>query len=151
MCYNPTIQGFEPYPHYIRMMADGLEAILDAYVYMRNKGEERPAWLAFLRKAADWLVRNQNEDGSFYRAYNTDGSIRMDSKANTPSVIRFLVQFYLVTGDEKYRRRRSERANGLTTTLTSIWNIGAAPAITWIFKIRKPASMRYLASSPCMT
>ena len=26
----------------------------------------------------------------------------MDSKSNTPSVIRFLVQLYLVTGDEKY-------------------------------------------------
>lgn len=104
MCYNPTIQGFEPYPHYVRMMADGLEAILDAYVYLYNKGEERPEWLAFLRKAADWLVRNQNEDGSYYRAYNTDGSVRMDSKANTPSVIRFLVQFYLVTGDETYKK-----------------------------------------------
>ena len=27
----------------------------------------------------------------------------MDSKSNTPSVIRFLVQLYLVTGDEKYK------------------------------------------------
>ena len=28
---------------------------------------------------------------------------RQDSKSNTPSVIRFLVQLYLVTGDEKYK------------------------------------------------
>ena len=103
MCYNPNIQGFEPYPHYVRMLADGIEAILDAYLYMRRKGDERPAWLAFCRKTADWLVNVQNEDGSFYRAYNTDGSIRMNSKSNTPSVIRFLVQFYLTTGDEKYK------------------------------------------------
>ena len=103
MCYNPNIKGFEPYPHYVRMLADGIEAILDAYVYLRKKGDERPAWLEFCRKTADWLVNIQNEDGSFYRAYNTDGSIRMDSKSNTPSVIRFLVQFYLVTGDERYK------------------------------------------------
>jgi hypothetical protein len=32
MCYHPAIKGFEPYPHYIRMLADGLEAILDAYM-----------------------------------------------------------------------------------------------------------------------
>jgi hypothetical protein len=72
---------------------------------MRKKGEDRPEWLEFCRKAADWLVRIQNEDGSYYRAYNTsDGSMRMDSKANTISVVRFLIQFYLVTGDEKYKQ-----------------------------------------------
>ncbi|CAM3556625.1 hypothetical protein PALU110988_28710 [Paenibacillus lupini] len=103
MCYNPNINGFEPYPHYIRMLADGIEAILDAYVYMRRKGDELSDWLGFCRRTADWLVSVQNEDGSFYRAYNADSSIRMDSKSNTPSVIRFLVQFYLVTGDERYK------------------------------------------------
>ncbi len=103
MCYNPNIDGFEPYPHYIRMLADGIEAILDSYLYMRRKGDQRPAWLEFCRKTADWLIDIQNEDGSFYRSYNTDNSVRMDSKSNTPSVIRFLVQFYLVSGDEKYK------------------------------------------------
>ena len=82
------------------MLADGMEAILDAYVYLHKRGEERQSWLDFCIKTGDWLVRVQNEDGSFYRAYNTDGSIRMDSKSNTPSVIRFLVQLYLVTGNE---------------------------------------------------
>lgn len=103
MCYNPNITGFEPYPHYIRMLADGVEAILDAYVYMRKKGDERPNWREFCWKTAEWLIRIQNEDGSFYRAYNSDSSIRMDSKSNTPSVIRFLIQFYLVSGEEKYK------------------------------------------------
>lgn len=103
MCYNPTLRGFEPYPHYIRMLADGIEAILDAYLYLRGKGEERPSWLAFCRRTADWLVNVQNEDSSFYRAYHADGTVRMDSKSNTPSVIRFLVQFYLVSGDERYK------------------------------------------------
>jgi hypothetical protein len=103
MCYNPIIQGFEPYPHYIRMLADGVEAILDSYVYLHRKSDDRPAWLEFCRKTADWAVSVQNEDGSFFRAYNTDGSIRMGSKSNTPSVIRFLVQLYLVTGDERYK------------------------------------------------
>lgn len=103
MCYNPNIKGFEPYPHYVRMLSDGIEAILDAYLYMRRKGDERPTWREFCRKTADWLVNIQNEDGSLYRSYNTDSSVRMDSKSNTPSPIRFLVQFYLVTGDERYK------------------------------------------------
>ena len=103
MCYNPNIKGFEPYPHYIRMLADGIEAILDSYLYMRRNGDERPDWREFCTKTADWLLSIQNEDGSFYRSYNTDNSVRMYSKSNTPSVIRFLVQFYLVSGEEKYK------------------------------------------------
>ena len=68
MCYNPSLQGFEPYPHYVRMLADGMEAILDAYVYLHKRKEEKQDWLEFCIKPGDWLVRVQNEDGSFYRA-----------------------------------------------------------------------------------
>ena len=104
-CYNPTIKGFEPMPFWTRMIADGLENILDAYVYMKKKGAEKPDWLDFCIKAADRFVRIQNEDGSWYRAYNTeDDSMRMDSKANTISVVRFLIQLFLVTGNEAYRQ-----------------------------------------------
>ena len=104
-CYNPTIEGFEPMPFWTRMIADGLENILDAYVYMKKKGEEKPDWLEYCRKAADRFVRIQNEDGSWYRAYNTeDDSMRMDSKANTISVVRFLIQMYLVTKNDAYRQ-----------------------------------------------
>lgn len=103
MCYHPAIAGFEPYPFYLRMLADGMEAILDAWVRLKRHGEDRPSWLAFCRKTADWLVDAQNTDGSYHRAYEADGSVRMVSKANTPSIIRFLVQLYLVTKDERYR------------------------------------------------
>lgn len=103
MCYNPNTKDFEPYPHYIRMLADGIEAILDAYIYMKKKGEERPEWYDFCKKTAEWVLDIQNEDGSFYRSYNTDNTIRMNSKSNTPSIIRFLVQFYLVSGDVRYK------------------------------------------------
>ncbi len=103
MCYNPNTEDFEPYPHYIRMLADGIEAILDAYLYMKKKGDERPVWYDFCKKTADWIIDIQNEDGSFYRSYNTDNSVRMNSKSNTPSIIRFLVQFYLVSGDSRYK------------------------------------------------
>jgi hypothetical protein len=105
VCYNPAITGFEPMPFWTRMIADGLENILDAYVYMKKKGEEKPSWLEFCKRAADWFVHIQNDDGSWYRAYNTeDGSMRMDSKANTISAVRFLIQLHLVTGDGRYRQ-----------------------------------------------
>jgi hypothetical protein len=104
-CYNPAINGFEPMPFWTRMIADGLENILDAYVYLKKKGEDKKDWLSFCTQAADWFVRIQNDDGSWYRAYNvSDGSMRMDSKANTISIVRFLIQCFLVTGNGAYRK-----------------------------------------------
>ena len=97
VCYHPAIGGWEPYPFWTRMIADGMEAILDGWLYLHKKGTEEDAWLAFCKKTADWYVRIQNEDGSYYRSYKEDGSVNMDSKANTPSPIRFLIQMYLVT------------------------------------------------------
>ncbi|MBR4530475.1 MAG: hypothetical protein IKO80_09395 [Lachnospiraceae bacterium] len=102
-CYSPINREFEPYPVWLRMSADGLENILDAYVLTKKNGEEHPDWLAFCENAAGFFLGVQNGDGSFYRAYEPDGSMRMDSKANTICIVRFLVQLFLVTGREKYR------------------------------------------------
>ncbi|MBO6166463.1 MAG: hypothetical protein J6O17_08895 [Eubacterium sp.] len=102
-CYSPINKEFEPYPIWLRMSADGLENILDAYVLTKKKTEEHPDWLEFCEKAAHFFMGIQNEDGSFYRAYERDGAMRMDSKANTISIVRFFVQLYLVTGKEEYK------------------------------------------------
>ena len=111
-CYSPINRAFEPYPIWLRMSADGLENILDAYVLTRKaskvsdgeiKTQEHPDWLAFCENAAGFFLKVQNPDGSFYRAYEPDGTMRMDSKANTISIVRFLVQLYLVTGKEEYK------------------------------------------------
>ncbi len=93
----------EPQPQWIRQIGDGLEAILDAYVFEYKRGREHENWLTYCKRTADWLVSKQNEDGSLYRSYNYDGTVCMDSKANTPSIVRFLLQMYLVSGDEAYK------------------------------------------------
>ena len=77
-CYSPINKAFEPYPIWLRMSADGLENILDAYVLTKKKTEEHPDWLEFCENAAKFFLNVQNEDGSFYRAYNLDGTMRMD-------------------------------------------------------------------------
>ena len=102
-CYSPINKAFEPYPIWLRMSADGLENILDAYVLTKKKTEEHPDWLEFCENAAKFFLNVQNEDGSFYRAYNLDGTMRMDSKANTISIVRFFIQLFLVTGKEEYK------------------------------------------------
>ena len=101
--FNPPLDEFQYEPYWVRMIGDGMENVLDAYLYLKKLGDERPVWFNYCRTVADWLLRVQNEDGSYYRSYDAEGQRCMDSKANTIAVVRFLVQFYLVTGDEKYR------------------------------------------------
>lgn len=57
------------------------------------------------------MAENQNDDGSYYRAYETDGSVctrtvgntwQGTSKLNTPVAVRFLVRLYEYTGEQKY-------------------------------------------------
>ena len=92
----------EPQPLWVRQIGDGLEAILDAYVFEAKRGIRHERWLDYCERTAGWLVNAQNRDGSFYRSYQDDGSCRMDSKASTQCVVRFLVQLYLVTKKDAY-------------------------------------------------
>ena len=92
----------EPQPLWVRQIGDGMEAMLDAWVFEAKRGRDHRNWLEYCRRTADWLVKAQNGDGSFYRSYRDDGSCRMDSRASTPCVVRFLVQLYLVTGERAY-------------------------------------------------
>ena len=92
----------EPQPLWVRQIGDGLEAVLDAYVFEAKRGIFHENWMDYCVRTADWLVKTQNGDGSFYRSYRDDGSCCMDSKASTQCVVRFLAQLYLVTGNEEY-------------------------------------------------
>ena len=94
----------EPQPLWVRQIGDGMEAILDAYVFEKKRGILHESWLDYCVRTAEWLAGVQNEDGSFYRSYRDDGSCCMDSKASTQCVVRFLVQLYLVTKQERYLR-----------------------------------------------
>ena len=92
----------EPQPMWVRQIGDGMEAILDAWVFEVKRGIRHENWLEICVRTAHLLTNLQNEDGSFYRSYHDDGSCCMDSKASTPCVVRFLVQLYLVTQNEAY-------------------------------------------------
>lgn len=100
--YDVLTGSFRDYPSYMRIMADGMEGVLDAYFVMKQNNTIKTDWLSACTKFADWLVLNQNSDGSFYRAYNWDGSIFHTSKANTTNPIRYLVRMYELTGANKY-------------------------------------------------
>lgn len=91
----------------MRVAATGMEGMLAAWQTMRNAGHDKPAWIAACRRFGDWLVANQNEDGSYHLAY---GPIAADgrrtpteaSPAATCNPIRFLVALHAATQDDRY-------------------------------------------------
>lgn len=95
---------------YVRYMSDGMEGILDAYLAEKAVGVDKTEWMERCVEYADWLVKVQNEDGSYYRAYNPntgkvsqgeDGKVG-DDKNNTSCNVRYLVRMYEQTGNKKY-------------------------------------------------
>lgn len=100
------------YPSFLRCMVDGMEGMLDAVRIAEAYGQNKTDWKNAVTKFADNLVDKQNDDGSFYRAYNTDGTVCTDtsnatyqgtSKLNTPVAVRFLAKMFEFTGNEKFR------------------------------------------------
>ena len=100
--YDVLDGRFRDYPSYMRCMADGMEGVLDAYTYMKQNNVTKDTWMNACKKFADWLVSVQNSDGSFYRAYNWDGTPEHTGKFNTTNPIRYLTRIYQVTNDKRY-------------------------------------------------
>ena len=106
------------YPAFLRMVIDAMEALFDAYRLAMANGIEVSGWIETVISCADWLVRCQNADGSWYRCYNYEGTIyrgdepditwnpgivaKPSSKNSTPMPVRFLGKMYEYTNDSKY-------------------------------------------------
>jgi hypothetical protein len=91
----------------LRTAATGMEGLLSAWETLQKHQQPREAWLLACRSFGDWLVANQNEDGSFHLAYEhalTDGKHRAThpSKATTANPIRYLTQLHRATSDRRY-------------------------------------------------
>jgi hypothetical protein len=111
---------------YLRMLCDGVEGILDAYLYGKENGKNNSDWLDYCIRFADNLVAKQNEDGSFNRAFTKDGGVPGDDfsdsnigndsndpakfKINTPVAIRFLAKMYETTEKESYKKSALDAA-----------------------------------------
>ena len=91
-----------PLPIYLRHVSDGMETMVEAARFMREHGLAQPAWENLSASFGNWLLRSQNPDGSFYRAYGYDGSPVVTTTFNSTNPIRFLVELYLLTGDARY-------------------------------------------------
>lgn len=91
------------YNTYMRVTAGGMEGMMGAWNTLKKHGIDKTGWLNYCKKYADWLVRNQEEDGSFYICYNwKTGKPAHESKYTTTNDIRFLVELYSATRDRRY-------------------------------------------------
>lgn len=91
------------YEAYMRVAAGGMEGMIGAWNIMKKYGIDKPQWLSYCKKYADWLVSNQEKDGSFYLRYDwKTGKPTHDSKYTTTNIIRFLVELYSITQNRQY-------------------------------------------------
>ncbi|HHV13504.1 MAG TPA: hypothetical protein GXX75_24855 [Clostridiales bacterium] len=60
--------------NYLRTMVEAMNDVLEAYQWYRANGELHEEWLKHVMSFADFLLAKQNGDGSWYRAYQPDGT-----------------------------------------------------------------------------
>lgn len=59
--------------NYLRTMTEPMYDLLRAYHWFQDKGHERKEWIEATLRYASFLIRKQNRDGSWYRAYTKKG------------------------------------------------------------------------------
>ena len=91
------------YPQFLRVASDGVTGVLHAWSILKSKGENHPEWLKFCTDWADWLLKNQNAEGTWYRSWMLDGTPEDRSIDTTIQPISLLVELGMVTGEPRWK------------------------------------------------
>ncbi len=87
----------------LRAPSEGMRTLIDTYRREKSHGQEHPEWLSWCIQFADWLLKQQNEDGSFARSWNAGkGTVNEASGTSSYNPVTFLVKLSEVTGQKKY-------------------------------------------------
>jgi hypothetical protein len=92
------------YPQFLRVASDGVTGVLHAWSILKSKGENHPEWLKFCTDWADWLIKNQNAEGAWYRSWKLDGVPEDRSTDTTIQPISLLVELGMVTGEPRWKQ-----------------------------------------------
>ena len=105
--YN--IQTGEPAPaNFIpgfttRMPAEDLAVLVNTYRREKASGRDHPEWIKWVNDYCDWLITQQNEDGSFPAAWESGtGQVIRDGKTTSYVLVPVLVRLSEVTAQKKY-------------------------------------------------
>ena len=110
--YDPSASGTGSWRNYesiLRVMTGGMEGLLSAWCYGTKNGETHDNWLSSCKKFGDWLLSAQNDNGSLAFSWNQnriiDGQhpVNTSNGLTTTSALRYLVELYIATGEEKYK------------------------------------------------
>ena len=97
---------------WLRMECEGHQNALEGYWIAEKYGNETHAdWRQWALSFADWLVTNQNTDGSYYREYSLSNAPPDTSKTCTSVPIGFLCAAYRETGDSRFLAAAVSAAN----------------------------------------
>ena len=93
----------------MRQACNGMAGLLNAWCYAKRNGIDIPSWLDASKKFGDFLVTNQNADGSYYMEYDPFSvvggkhPVGNQNKFLTICAVRYLVELYIATNDERYK------------------------------------------------
>ncbi len=99
----PDKVTFRGFPTHLRVACDGMKGVLDAWNVARANKVDKPEWLGFARSWGDFLVKNQNADGSWFGAWNGDGTPNARYTNASTHPLEFMIELSRATGDEKYQ------------------------------------------------
>ncbi len=98
---------------YLRCMNEDATALLRLYRLTKSHGEAHESWLETVKRYGEFLLRTQETDGGWYRAYDISGQPILEpklwfgtavceQKSSTGTSLPLLVELYQETGDERF-------------------------------------------------
>jgi hypothetical protein len=86
-----------------RMPAEDMAVLVNTYRREKAAGRNHPDWLKWITDYCDWLLTQQQEDGSFPAAWQAGtGQVIRDGKTTSYVPVPVLVRLGEVTGQKKY-------------------------------------------------
>jgi hypothetical protein len=94
----------------LRDATGGMEGLLTAWCFaIRNNIVGKTFWLNACTRFGDWLVANQNSDGSYYFSYDYAAIVNGKNPATdankylTICTVRYLTELYIATNNQTYK------------------------------------------------
>ena len=115
---------------YMPGMSEENDALLMCYEFEAKEGREHPTWLKAATAFGEFLVRAQDSDGGWFRAYDVNevplvepsswfGTKTVEFKCSTAMPIAFLVRLWKVTGARSSKLRPSGPGGSWPRSLSS--------------------------------
>jgi hypothetical protein len=90
---------------FLRNATEDMRVLVQAYRREHSRGHEHPEWLAWAKSYADWLLRQQREDGSFPRRWKEGTSVAAETTGSTSNAaVPLLVLMTEETRDPRYQQ-----------------------------------------------